>query len=126
MKPIGRGAPCRILLIGPLPPQVKSAAIPIGGGAVSFAEMVRELRDRHFDIEVVDSSRPRTYTSRHKVFQRDMAAFLKIVLESDEGIEAESISHILHISRSGVGGGGRNLGYVWNCAKTFSGEVFWR
>ena len=91
MKPIGRGAPCRILLIGPLPPQVKSAAIPIGGGAVSFAEMVRELRNRHFDIEVVDSSRPRTYTSRHKVFQRDMAAFLKIVWRVMKGLRRSQL-----------------------------------
>ena len=69
---------CRILLIGPMPPRTTTRADPIGGGAVNFAETVRQLRVRDIELEVLDSSRPRTYLSRWRVMGRDISAFLKI------------------------------------------------
>ena len=49
----------RVLLLGPLPPAKPSRSNPVGGAAVNFAEMVRSLRDRDFEVSVVDTSRPR-------------------------------------------------------------------
>lgn len=51
--------PLRALLIGALPPQEPSAANPVGGAAVNFADMVTQLRRRGIDVTVVDISRPR-------------------------------------------------------------------
>ena len=82
---------CRILLIGPLPPRVKTAVSPIGGGAVNFAEMVRQLDQRDFDMEVLDSSRPRTHISRWKVIQRDLTAFLEIVWGVIRGLKRSQV-----------------------------------
>lgn len=51
--------PLRALLIGALPPQEPSAANPVGGAAVNFADMVKQLKLRAIDVIVVDISRPR-------------------------------------------------------------------
>lgn len=51
--------PLRALLIGALPPQEPSAANPVGGAAVNFADMVTQLRRREIDVTLVDISRPR-------------------------------------------------------------------
>ena len=69
-----------IVLIGPLPPGTKDGAIAIGGGAVNFAEMIRQLRNRNFDLELVDSSRPRTDIPQWRVACRDVTKFLAIVI----------------------------------------------
>ena len=53
----------RVLIIGPLPPSVGTRHNPIGGAAVNFAEMVRQLERRSFLLEKVDLSRPRVNLS---------------------------------------------------------------
>lgn len=54
----------RVLLVGPLPPAKPSRSNPVGGAAVNFAEMVRSLRDRDFEVSLVDTSRPRINLTR--------------------------------------------------------------
>ena len=49
----------KVVLVGPLPPAVPNATNPVGGAAVNFAETVRQLQRRGFDLDIVDISRPR-------------------------------------------------------------------
>ena len=53
----------RLLIIGPLPPVIGTRSNPVGGAAVNFAEMVRQLAQRDFRLEKVDLSRPRVNLS---------------------------------------------------------------
>ena len=54
----------RIVIVGPMPPRVSSASNPVGGAAVNFAETVRQLRKRGFDLDLVDMSRHRVNIPR--------------------------------------------------------------
>ncbi len=49
----------RILLLGPLPAARPNNAVPIGGGRMRFAETIRQLERRAFDLDIVNTTRPR-------------------------------------------------------------------
>lgn len=49
----------RILLLGPLPEAQPKASAPIGGARTRFAETVRQLERRGFDLDIVNTARPR-------------------------------------------------------------------
>ena len=53
-----------VLIIGPLPPAIHTCRNPVGGAAVNFAEMVRQLDRRNFRLEEVDITRPRVNLPR--------------------------------------------------------------
>lgn len=68
----------RVLLVGPLPPAQPSRSNPVGGAAVNFAEMVRSLRDRDFEVSVVDTSRPRINLTRWKALRNNIVAVVRV------------------------------------------------
>ena len=68
----------RVLLVGPLPPAKPSRSNPVGGAAVNFAEMVRSLRDRDFEVSVVDTSRPRINLTRWLSLRNNFIAVFRV------------------------------------------------
>ena len=50
----------------------------MGGTAVNFAEMVRQLRRRDFDISLVDITRPRVNLGRWRIWRNNIAAFVRV------------------------------------------------
>ena len=65
----------RILLIGPLP----IADDVLGGAKISFSKLASQLSWRNFDLEVVNTSRSRTYVSRWAASRNNLTALLKVV-----------------------------------------------
>ena len=57
----------RILLIGPLPPASPGTAEIIGGARVLFAETARQLEQRGFDVDLINTARPRPNLRRRKI-----------------------------------------------------------
>ena len=47
----------KILIVGPLPPTMSTGSNPVGGAAVNFLEMVRQLEKREIELDLVDMSR---------------------------------------------------------------------
>ncbi len=69
----------RLLLIGPLPGKAASLGEPIGGARVTFAEAVRELDLRGFDLDVIDTSRPRPNLPLWKILSYELLTFARVV-----------------------------------------------
>lgn len=69
----------KILLIGPLPPKVSTSTNPVGGTAVNFLEMVRQLRRRHIELDLVDTSRPRANVGRWHLWYSNVATALSLL-----------------------------------------------
>ena len=69
----------KVLLIGPLPPAEPTASNPVGGAAVNFAEMVRQLERRDLHLDVVDLTRPRINLPFWRLWHSNVATFLKLI-----------------------------------------------
>ena len=69
----------RVLLIGPLPGKSSSVGEPIGGARVTFAEAVRELGLRGFDLDVVNTSRPRPNLPLWKILGYEFLTFVRVL-----------------------------------------------
>ena len=69
----------RVLLVGPMPAAISTAANPIGGAAVNFREMVRQLKRRRFQIEIVDISRPRVNLNAWSIWKSNISTFLRLI-----------------------------------------------
>ena len=69
----------RVLLIGPMPPAAPTAANPVGGAAVNFAETTRQLQQRGFDLEVVDITRPRVNLHRWRRWRNNLGTVLRVI-----------------------------------------------
>ena len=76
--PLSRSNTTRILLLGPVPPGTPSQSNPVGGAAVNFAEMVRSLRARGFQLAVIDISRPRVNLSRWMALRSNLSTVLQV------------------------------------------------
>ncbi len=71
----------KLLLIGPLPAKSASAVEPIGGARVTFAEAVRELPLRGFDLDIIDTARPRPNLPLWKILSYELLTFTRVVWE---------------------------------------------
>ena len=69
----------RILMIGPLPPATSSPSNPVGGAAVNFREMVRQLQERDIELDVVDISRPRVNLRRWRIWYSNVTTVLRVL-----------------------------------------------
>ena len=69
----------RLLLMGPLPAKSVSLGEPIGGSRVTFAEAVRELDRRGFDLDVIDTARPRPNLPLWKILGYEFLTFARVV-----------------------------------------------
>ena len=69
----------RVLLIGPLPPAEPTASNPVGGAAVNFAEMVRQLQRRDLHLDLVDLTRPRVNLQFWSLWRNNVATFLNLI-----------------------------------------------
>ena len=76
------GKGIRVLLVGPLPPAKPSRSNPVGGAAVNFAEMVRSLRDRDFEVSLVDTSRPRINLTRWMAFRNNIITVFRVFCQT--------------------------------------------
>ena len=65
--------------MGPLPALSASLGEPIGGARVTFAEAVRELGRRGFDLDVVDTARPRPNLPLWKILGYESLTFARVV-----------------------------------------------
>ena len=74
-----RAAPVKLLLIGPLPGKPASLGEPIGGARVTFAEAVRELPRRGFDLDLINTARPRPNLPRWKILSYELLTFARVV-----------------------------------------------
>ncbi len=86
----------RALLIGALPPQVPSAANPIGGAAVNFGDMVAQLKLRSMDVNVIDISRPRVNVGVRQLWH-NFATVAKLMWQVSTRIRHRDVV-IMHIS----------------------------
>ncbi len=71
----------KVLLIGPLPAKPASLGEPIGGARVTFAEAVRELDMRGFELDIVNTSRPRPNLPLWKILSYELLTFARVVWE---------------------------------------------
>ena len=69
----------KILLIGQLPAKSASLGEPIGGARVTFAEAVRELDRRGFDLDVINTARPRPNLPLWKILSYEFLTFARVV-----------------------------------------------
>ena len=69
----------RLLLIGPLPAKPASLGEPIGGSRVTFAEAVRELDQRGFDLDIINTARPRPNLPLWKILSYEFFTFARVV-----------------------------------------------
>ena len=72
--------PPRVLMIGPLPPNAPTKAHPIGGAAVNFAEMIKQLEDRDFVLNIFDINRPLIRRKRWQVYGSDISVVCSLVV----------------------------------------------
>ncbi len=79
----------RVLLVGPLPPTEPTRSNPVGGAAVNFSEMVRSLRDRDFEISLVDTSRPRINLTRWLALRNNIMTMFRIFRQT-----ASQVKHV--------------------------------
>ena len=68
----------RLLLIGPLPAKSASLGEPIGGSRMTFAEAVRELDLRGFDLDVINTARPRPNLPLWKILSYEFLTFVRV------------------------------------------------
>ena len=69
----------RILIIGPLPPMTPTDSHPPTGSAVNFLETVRQLRQREFELVLVDTSRSRVRGGSWRLWYSNVTMFLSIL-----------------------------------------------
>ncbi len=69
----------KVLLLGPLPAKPASLAEPIGGARVTFAEAVRELNLRGFDLDIIDTARPRPNLPLWKIWGYELLTFGRVI-----------------------------------------------
>ena len=69
----------KILIVGPLPPQNPTRSKPIGGAAVNFGEMLKQLSMRDFVLEVVDINRPLVRVRKWRIAASNVSSFLNLV-----------------------------------------------
>ena len=69
----------RLLLIGPLPARSASLTEPIGGARVTFAEAVRELDRRGFDLDIINTGRPRPNLPVWRILGYELFTFARVV-----------------------------------------------
>ncbi len=69
----------KVLLIGPLPAKSASVGEPIGGARVTFAEAVRELDLRGFDLDIINTARPRPNLPLWKILSYELLTFARVV-----------------------------------------------
>ncbi len=68
----------KLLLIGPLPAKSPSLGEPIGGARVTFAEAVRELPRRGFDLDIINTTRPRPNLPRWKILAYELVTLARV------------------------------------------------
>ena len=68
----------RLLFIGPMPPGPESRNEVIGGARVMTARLAEGLRERGFEVDVLNSARPRPNLSRGKILCRELTAGLRV------------------------------------------------
>ena len=73
----GKKGRVRLLLIGPLPAKSASLGEPIGGSRMTFAEAVRELDLRGFDLDVINTARPRPNLPLWKILSYEFLTFAR-------------------------------------------------
>ena len=76
------GKGIRVLLVGPLPPAKPSRSNPVGGAAVNFAEMVRSLRHRDFEVSLIDTSRPRINLTRWMALRNNIITVFRVCCQT--------------------------------------------
>ena len=81
----------RIVIVGPMPPRVSSASNPVGGAAVNFAETVRQLRKRGFDLDLVDMSRHRVNIPRWLAWYHNVKTAARIVWRVAVGMKSSTL-----------------------------------
>ena len=69
----------RVLIIGPRPPAVPTAANPVGGSSVNLEEMVRQLQQRCCVLDVVDMSHPRMNLPWWHIWCNKVAVFVRVI-----------------------------------------------
>lgn len=69
----------RILIVGPLPPKVSTDSDPVGGSAVNFQEMVRQLQQREIELDLVNTSRPRVNVGRWRLRYSNVTTALGVL-----------------------------------------------
>ena len=90
----------RVLLIGALPPQEPSSANPVGGAAVNFGDMVRQLKLRSMAVNVVDISRPRVNLGVRQIWH-NCATVARLMWQVSTRIRQSDVV-IMHISAKSV------------------------
>ena len=68
-----------VAMIGPLPPAVPTDANPVGGAAVNFAETVRQLQERGFELDVIDLTRPRVHLGVWASWRNKLATVARVL-----------------------------------------------
>ena len=86
----------RVLLIGALPPQASSSTNPVGGAAVNFGDMVKQLKLRSMDVNVVDISRPRVNLGMRQLWH-NFATVARLTWQVSTRIRHSDVV-IMHIS----------------------------
>ena len=69
----------RVLMIGPLPPSVPTESNPVGGASVNFAETVRQLKRRGFELDVVNLTRPRINLGHWQFWSNNMTTVGRVL-----------------------------------------------
>lgn len=69
----------RLLFIGPMPASAGSPNEVIGGARVMTARLAEGLRERGFDIDVVNSARPRPNISRRKARWHELITGVRVL-----------------------------------------------
>lgn len=69
----------RILIVGPLPPMTPTDSHPPTGSAVNFLETVRQLRQRDFELDMVDISRSRVSGKSWHSWYSNVTMFFSIL-----------------------------------------------
>ena len=108
----GRPRAMKVLLIGPLPAKSASQVEPIGGAKVTFAEAIRELGPRGFDLDIINTGRPRPNLSTWKILRYELLTFARGGLECPVENPARRSGVPSHVGLSGVSRGVHHLGPV--------------
>lgn len=75
----GGGGTARVLAIGPRQHPGERDGVAIGGTRVLFEETLRQLAERGFDLDVIDTSRPRQNIPAWSIRLHEMRAFARVL-----------------------------------------------
>ena len=106
----------RLLLLGPLPAKSPSLVEPIGGARVTFTEAVRELGRRGFDLDVIDTARPRPNLPLWKILGYELLTFRAGGPDNPAEGPARRPGIPAHVGLFRAVGGVRHLGAVQGAA----------